>query len=544
MKGGKIMQSFVSRRVASALFSSGLTLLLGCASGDGQSSPASTETALGRVTPGKLHPGEGPPFGRGPWGHRPHGGRPGGGPGSAGASAGGASGSTGSGSAGRGTATGGASTGAGGATAAGAGGAYGDPGVCGDGIWSGYEGCDDGNTQSGDGCSATCQVESGYRCSYPGAPCTEYQCGDGVQDRIYSSANGTGGAGGGSAVLVYSEDCDDGNSNSGDGCSADCAVESGYICDSPGQPCRAYRCGDGYQDWVYAGYGSGGAATGGAGGVGGAGPVLVYSEECDDGNANSGDGCSAECGIEPGYICGWPGQSCHMPQCGDGIQDWIPGTGGVSGTGGASSTAGASSGGAAGGVSYGSFEQCDDGNANSGDGCSADCTVEPGYFCWYPGEACRMPSCGDGYVDPYYPGDFENSGTGGASTGGAANAGAPAGGASTAGAAGGSAVNVRESCDDGNTVAHDGCDADCGIEPNWSCPVPGQACQRAVCGNGIVDWPVEDCDDGNNRPGDGCTHCHYDAGIGGRPSTTGGAGGAAGAGTGNVANSGGAVGRG
>jgi cysteine-rich repeat protein len=31
-----------------------------------------------------------------------------------------------------------------------------------------YEGCDDGNTETGDGCSATCTIETGYECS--GAP--------------------------------------------------------------------------------------------------------------------------------------------------------------------------------------------------------------------------------------------------------------------------------------------------------------------------------------------------------------------------------------
>ncbi len=36
---------------------------------------------------------------------------------------------------------------------------------CGDGInIRGMHKCDDGNTKSGDGCSATCEVEEGYRC--------------------------------------------------------------------------------------------------------------------------------------------------------------------------------------------------------------------------------------------------------------------------------------------------------------------------------------------------------------------------------------------
>lgn len=48
-----------------------------------------------------------------------------------------------------------------------------------------------------------------------------------------------------------------------------------------------------------------------------------------------------------------------------------------------------------------------------------------------------------------------------------------------------------EACDDGNTVAHDGCSPTCTIE------VP-------VCGNGFVDVG-EECDDGNLVNGDGCS---------------------------------------
>merc|ERR1711861_70327 len=37
-------------------------------------------------------------------------------------------------------------------------------GTCGDGKREGNEECDDGNTNSNDGCSATCKVEGGYQC--------------------------------------------------------------------------------------------------------------------------------------------------------------------------------------------------------------------------------------------------------------------------------------------------------------------------------------------------------------------------------------------
>lgn len=71
--------------------------------------------------------------------------------------------------------------------------------------------------------------------------------------------------------------------------------------------------------------------------------AIAGSEACDDGNAASGDGCSAACAIEAGYTCAGAPSACSTA-CGDGVK------------------AGA--------------EACDDGNATSGDGCSAACTVE------------------------------------------------------------------------------------------------------------------------------------------------------------------------
>jgi cysteine-rich repeat protein len=44
--------------------------------------------------------------------------------------------------------------------------------VCGDGIVAGNEQCDDGNTTSADGCSATCEVEPGYQCDGEPSTCS------------------------------------------------------------------------------------------------------------------------------------------------------------------------------------------------------------------------------------------------------------------------------------------------------------------------------------------------------------------------------------
>ena len=60
--------------------------------------------------------------------------------------------------------------------------------------------CDDGNSVAGDGCDATCtNVEIGYRCEVPGAPC--YECGNGTREG--------------------SEACDDGNWKDFHDCSAE-----------------------------------------------------------------------------------------------------------------------------------------------------------------------------------------------------------------------------------------------------------------------------------------------------------------------------------
>jgi cysteine-rich repeat protein len=109
----------------------------------------------------------------------------------------------------------------------------------------------------------------------------------------------------------------------------------------------------------------------------------------------------------------------------------------------------------------GATEQCDDGNDLSGDGCDSTCSLELGYTCAFPGQACELNICGDGFV------------------------------------------GGGEGCDDGNDTPGDGCDAACQVEPDWACPTPGNACRPITCGDGFLDFP-ETCDDGNTASGDGC----------------------------------------
>jgi fibro-slime domain-containing protein len=308
--------------------------------------------------------------------------------------------------------------------------------VCGDGKVTGDEACDDGNTASGDGCSADCkQVEAGFTCPKAGGTCSSVpvpRCGD--------------------AVLNPGEQCDDGNSTDGDGCSATCVVEAGYTCPTAGMACtRIAYCGDGKVDLVLGETCDDGNTTSGDGCsalcqlepnfacpdagmpcvstvVCGDGKV-TGSETCDDGNAKSGDGCSSTCSLEAGWICATAGAKCTAKKCGDGI---------LAGN-----------------------EQCDDGNTTAGDGCSATCTLESGYACATAGtppkSTCHKTTCGDGLKEGF------------------------------------------EQCDDGNLIPYDGCSPTCTIEPKCA----GGAC-TAVCGDGLK-FPQEQCDDGNTVAGDGCS---------------------------------------
>lgn len=118
-------------------------------------------------------------------------------------------------------------------------------------------------------------------------------------------------------------------------------------------------------------------------------------------------------------------------------------------------------------------EGCDDRNRTDNDGCSSSCTVEAGWLCNTPGQACVRNVCGDGIR-------------------------------------GGS-----EACDDRNTASGDGCSAQCTVESGWNCPSGGGRCQAAACGDGIIAGD-EECEDGDSPPaaGDGCgVTCRLESGF-------------------------------
>ena len=155
--------------------------------------------------------------------------------------------------------------------------------ICGNGIRSTAEACDDNNTAGGDGCDALCTVEVGFECvsnqahgsGVGGLDSCAPKCGDGKRITWGSSAEG----------------CDDNNTVSGDGCDASCEVETGWKCAGGsfnGKDTCATVCGDG---------------------------VRAGEEACDDKNQLSLDGCSGDCtSIERGFTCalgsGVSGDTC------------------------------------------------------------------------------------------------------------------------------------------------------------------------------------------------------------------------------------------
>ncbi len=417
--------------------------------------------------------------------------------------------------------------------------------ICGDSKIGGTETCDDGNNKPGDGCSRTCEVEFGYECLTPGAPCTlkinEGGCGDKVLD------NGEG--------------CDDGNRESDDGCSEYCVQEYGWVCNEPGKPCVTV-CGDG---------------------------VIAGDEVCDDGNTNDGDGCKSDCSaLEEGYTCistdrtycmniacgngelevgedcdngessmdesassyGWDDTSnapycflCHNTgYCGDGIvQNGEECDEGIDENGNHRvNESGLPLGGDG---SYGhctvdckfaprcgdgivqNDEECDNGLQNDGryGGCRADCTFAPycgdgkvdenqnevcddglgrimnadgivvgggtgvyGNHCM-PDCSARTGFCGDGNLDAGYEScdnayvNAEGNAVGGDGSYGGCNA-----DCSLASYCGDAVLDSNEQCDNGvygNNGLYGGCNSDCTL--------------AGFCGDANSDSPFEDCDLGN-----------------------------------------------
>lgn len=293
--------------------------------------------------------------------------------------------------------------------------------ACGDGVRDRGEGCDDGNDRDDDRCLTSC---------------VSAMCGDGIVEAdVEECDDGPGNsdaqpdacrtncrrAGCGDAVQDTGEACDDGNDANDDACLTGCVpaqcgdgivhvgveqCDDGALnSDTVANACRV--------DCQLAHCGD---------------SVVDTGEDCDDGNTSTSDACPA----------------CHVAICGDGFV-------------------------------RSSVEECDDANEFPDDDCIAcanarcgDGHVRDGVEQCDGGAAnsdtlpdrcrssCALPRCGDGVVDA-----GETCDSSGVST-------RTCDADCTAPRCGDGVTNVAfgERCDDGNTVAGDGCAA-CKIEPGW-----------------------------------------------------------------------------
>jgi cysteine-rich repeat protein len=267
------------------------------------------------------------------------------------------------------------------------------------------------------------------------------------------------------------EECDDGNTKDGDGCSHECKAEvcgnghidSGEVCDNgPGKngkcmgcaaDCKSFEtCGDGVID-------------------------KACGEVCDDHNTKDGDGCSRECTSteacgnniidkEVGEVCddgplnGTPGNPCSANcrstlECGNGTVDKDKG------------------------------EECDNGKFGAGNlngnNNNNDCRAD-----------CQFNRCGDGFVDNQTGPRHEDCDDG------QLNGLTPVP-AETA------ACNIdctTPNCGDGKVNRHftpngapgpEQCDSGAANNDNAACTA---TCQINVCGDHLTFTGVEACDDG------------------------------------------------
>lgn len=197
------------------------------------------------------------------------------------------------------------------------------PITCGNGKLDPNEECDDFNFVDNDGCTK-CVIDLGYKCL--NTTCS-LACGDGKILRQYRMDPVTN-----TNLLAYDEQCDFVK-----GCNNDtCKPLLGWTCTVNTVTWTSYcnqTCGNNKTD---------------------------PNEVCDDGNNVGGDGCAQGClQVEIPYTCPLVGP-CSL-YCGNGeFEGNDTSIGKIDGI---------------------SPEQCDDGNNLSGDGCSDNCIIEPGWQC-------------------------------------------------------------------------------------------------------------------------------------------------------------------
>jgi cysteine-rich repeat protein len=232
-----------------------------------------------------------------------------------------------------------------------------------------------------------------------------------------------------------------------DGCSDLCVVEEDFYCDRVGSLCTAIDCEAICEpedvDCTVIGealcYDVAAEADAVPTPVIGDG-IVQYGEQCDDGGAVAGDGCSAtgtwEAAAENHKYYTTIGTIVDVLRapavCGNGKVE--------------------------------NNEECEDNDTTptDGDGCDSDCLVEPGYFCGNAGVACTeintvigtaATECGDNVKDANEECDVVPNNLA-VCTAACVNA-VPCGDGN---------LDEGEECDDDNIVAGDGCSATCQLE--------------------------------------------------------------------------------
>jgi cysteine-rich repeat protein len=299
--------------------------------------------------------------------------------------------------------------------------------VCGDGQASvpANEACDDGNAVNGDGCTDTCTVESGWTCPAAGSCSDIDECADGTDNcSVNATCTNTPGS--------FTCACDFGYSGDGVTCTVDDSDGDGNT--DPVECTDPTNCedtdGDGTPDYLdVCGDGRG---------------TTLASEQCDDGNAINGDGCTDTCQVESGWICPDVGPCTDIDECADGTDNCS-----VNAT--CTNTPG-------------SFTcACDFGYSGDGVTCTEDDTDGDGTT---DVVECTDPNnCED--TDGDGTPDYQDvCGDGRAS------------------------VPANEACDDGNAVNGDGCTDTCTIEPGYECPAAGPCTDIDECATGADNCDV------------------------------------------------------
>lgn len=315
---------------------------------------------------------------------------------------------------------------------------------CGNGQVEQNEACDDGNSNDGDGCSSSCTIETGYHCPTAGDFNTPSvcgpECGDGLRVGDEQCDNGDATGCDNTACTVDNNYyCTGGSATTIDTCSqcsesmcgfdkylASCGTHDNGTCMActtaiddqtyysthgalgdattgcPTTACDAEQCVSGQFLDNCGGLNAGSCSVctststaagahffsrGTAGNPGSctvkayndgeitSGPSIsnpsnIITEACDDGNAQTGDGCH-DGQIENGWSCNGAGAGSCTPLANDGTKR--------------------------------GDEECDDGNGVQYDGCF-DGQIEVGYFCLHTpcdsttaaGSALFNTTCGDG----------------------------------------------------------------------------------------------------------------------------------------------------